>query len=480
MDSFEKFDEYFKEGLHDYGVKPSAEIWDRMEDSLPTGMPWYVNPYFRGSAIVVLSFLSIGLTYFISNYQIEASIKKIDKEANVTTAFVKQKPTQTLESIVSNPIELLAELPTPDAHKKMDLVVRQASNTQPLSKKKELTKVGQTEVVKEEIATLSVASKETKSTTPLKTSFKATVQNVFPSKFFIANQQLLANKSAFLEPSIEILTLNYKVSDPNLYSLATLPAKSSKKPTLEFDINDRMVDDRMMVEAATQEEMPSPPIAESDVKDKKGKGWYAGTMYQTQSAFLINQREQESEEVILPVQDLDQNTQIGNAYGVVLGYNFGKSTGIQLEWILNSQQNMEFERGNADMRVNQDMAYRHNLNYMLFPVLFKYSKSFQSKLTKNQMSFNQLVGFQYGYLSSAEVTLGGEAVKSDWLNRSNLGLVVGMDYDVYFTRNAHLSLGARSTVAKSIYNIDGLLDNDRLYNVLLGLNASFRYRFNKQ
>jgi len=177
---------------------------------------------------------------------------------------------------------------------------------------------------------------------------------------------------------------------------------------------------------------------------------------------------------------LSPNLDFGTSYGLALSYDFTPNYGIQLEWIIDSKQGQKYynfrPQNNAKMRHNYTDI---NLRYTHFPVLFKYKFNRYSDLTKQPSVINYLVGFQYGWLKSAEINMDNPVIQNDLLKKNSFGFVLGMDYDLYLTKNYLFSVGARSSLSTNSNSLVSLPFGQKTKNLLFGIKAGLTYRFGK-
>jgi len=449
----EQFDKYFQSTLAEHEVKPPADVWEEVETQLPI-RPLNYKRWLVGTALFML-LLSVGSMTFFNNYQIE-----INQKTRNHLAFEHTHTTTSTNFIQRNQPDnsFFKEFASSFNLGKQRLLNRlNAINTSILSESdtNSTNNSNKNEFANKHNGVVGIGSKNVNDLKNISKSrhhnwlFK---QNSLPTLFdFVQFNNRLDNILA--KPSY---TLASKRTPDTVIELAKLDGID------EIELN----------------ELTIAPLTDFIKQNEKNasKGWYSGPTYQTQWSWLVNQNtKNESQSSSANV--LSQKALPGNAFGVMVGYDFNKKASIQMEWILNSEHGFDFIRTNR--RGETTYEYRQNLNYMLFPIMFKYRKQYDKQLFGKTMALNHLVGLQYGYLREAHAYINDEYIKADWQDRSNVGLVVGMGYDVYLSSQANFSIGARSTFGKSLYNLEGIFNDDQLYNVHFGINASLRYNFNK-
>ncbi|MFK7903522.1 MAG: hypothetical protein AB8B69_00280, partial [Chitinophagales bacterium] len=170
----------------------------------------------------------------------------------------------------------------------------------------------------------------------------------------------------------------------------------------------------------------------------------------------------------------------GHTYGLAMGYEFSDRWGVQVEWVVNSEQGQKFAKQGrnfaaSNSKTNTDI----NLNYTYFPVLLKYRNQKMFSLTKQPLVINYIAGIQYGMLKSAEINIENPIVQEDLLQLSSWGFVWGLDYDFYLNKNYFLTFGARTSLSTSsdAKNKPVFPTTNTSNRLLIGLRASFNYHF---
>jgi len=171
---------------------------------------------------------------------------------------------------------------------------------------------------------------------------------------------------------------------------------------------------------------------------------------------------------------------MGTTYGFSLGYDFSHRYGIEAEFILKSRQGQEYrELRYGKIPVNGEV----NLDYLLVPVLFKYKWTKASPRSLNPRVLNLIAGIQYGRLRHAEVVQNGLDLEkvSELFNRDELGLLLGIEYDLFVHPKYFLSMGARASISTDAGAFPYFnSEKTGTYNMLIGMNASFNYLVQKR
>ncbi len=160
-------------------------------------------------------------------------------------------------------------------------------------------------------------------------------------------------------------------------------------------------------------------------------------------------------------------------YGFSVGYDFPRF-GIEAEWLMQSRQTQDF----WELRYGKILlSGTVNIEYMHFPVMFKYKFTrIPSHSTKPQV-LNLVTGLQYSRLRNMELLdegLNMEKVAS-LINTNELGLLVGLEYDIFLHRNYFLSMGVRASISSDAAAFPYVNSNTGTYNLLVGANASLNF-----
>lgn len=448
---FEKFDDYFKQGLEDFEQTPPPQIWEQIAPELPvyTPTPFYTQKrVWAGIAVCMLLLLSSTL-YFFNNYSIEASFNIHPKNTQEHTSFshINISPTNS-NSTSKRTHDLLGE------------------NCEEAASQNLLASTDPNVVV-------SKVAKDNSLFTPTSNAGKAHFYK--PALF---NNLLGANLGFTVSQSKPIVVINSSsdidanVSSEKIQNQSTLV---SKRTTIPYLATLQSIPQKDLKNTALAQKEPNlqPKLKTLASSTAKTTGFSVGAFAQYQNVWTLNKAPKESAKNGYT----KYSPGYGYAYGFSLSYDFSNTTGIQAEWIVNSSvsQNAEYhDGGNVYYGKSQGQ-------YMQFPVLFKYKKTKQSKLTNQAVVLNHLVGLQYGYLKSSPSILlnNTENPTSDEFRiDNNFGLVLGMGYDVYLSPRTMFSLAARTSFNRRINSFHKFINETHPnINVLFGVQASMKYRF---
>lgn len=447
---YEKFDEVFKNGLQDYQVSPPVGLWDKIAPEIPAAVtpptPIYKQPRFWTAASIFMLLLLSGTAYFFSNYSIE--INPIDESEE------KLEFKEDTETTPPNETALLQH------HEQATALMAMVDNTLALP----ITTTSTNQV-----------------STPVKTQNNSYKQNTTlnsNNNTASFNKALLFNQLLGFTPSFEsrnFIAYTPKENKNNTvetFSTVTESAASAstsiqvlqafQKALTPFEATHIEGEDLALTQPVSKSSIEILPPAMKNVS-----GFHIGTFSQYHGVFTLNKIANAANKNEM----ITYHPGSGYAYGVSLGYDFNNNTGIQAEWVVNASMVQQAEyQGYIQNKINE---------YAQFPVLFKYRKAHQSRLTKNTMVLNHLIGFQYGYLKSSQ-TNGISSTSDEFQVDNNLGLVLGMDYDVYLGNSTLFSLGVRSSFNRRINSFSKIINETTPnINVLFGIQAGIKYRFNK-
>jgi hypothetical protein len=207
------------------------------------------------------------------------------------------------------------------------------------------------------------------------------------------------------------------------------------------------------------------------------KGLYVGAEY----AFTGTRMFQKNS-VFYPLlaNDAKYNMQAGRQYGIKVGYHFNHRMALELGWIVSSTQGQRFS---DNLYGKIPVSGSINLNYTQVPLLFKYKFARMSGLTKQPVSLNVIGGIAYSHLKSSEMNLNTDRLEniSQMVTRNELGVIVGLEYDVYLYQNLFVTFGTRTAIFADTQLFKGYEKEEaRMYNFTLGASAAIHYQLPKR
>ncbi len=478
MGNYDKFDDLFRSKLENFKVKPPETVWANVKAEIPKPKPFYEKWSFAGGVIGTFVLLLMSSAYFFWNYSIQINPRLAE-------------PMQQKDYLGKTSNYAKASL--------SDILKNNASSTNIITHTPKNPSINDANSI--ENANLLVNAHTSAE------HFQTTPQlNTLDAPKSTSNTNLRQTTLAILNFLQELNT--YRINRFNLFSdneLSSLDVSSlQQNMTFDKESNDAIPLDNA---SNTTESTPSPhsqalssttklflnklenisteqlqldfqrPIGISTSprislpQMSKENRWFAGSFFQYQGTLSLSKQTASEDEVAY-----QQKPYFGNSYGVALGYNFSPKFGIQTEWSLNTSHGDRKEYTSTE-NITQNILVKNN--YFNIPIMLRYRHRLNNKTKRNPIVMNHLVGFQYGYLKSSDIFVDNVVFPSDeLLNRSQLGFVLGLDYDFFFNQNTSFTFGARSTFSRGINSLDQFVNSpSSSVNVLLGINASLRYSF---
>jgi hypothetical protein len=137
---------------------------------------------------------------------------------------------------------------------------------------------------------------------------------------------------------------------------------------------------------------------------------------------------------------------VGTAVGFSLGYDFTDRAGVQVDVMLSSSEGQRFSVMTEEGLVTSSAK----ANYLRIPVLYKKRFVRQSDILNTPVALSYVAGLQYGRLNWVSSEPQNDMLDLTDFNTQELGVVMGLEYDVHFAKNYVVSLGARAAVNNDI------------------------------
>lgn len=170
-------------------------------------------------------------------------------------------------------------------------------------------------------------------------------------------------------------------------------------------------------------------------------------------------------------QDMEYHFEYDVAYLLSGGYNFSRKWGMETELTLARQRQTFIDKSNRKIMLEGNI----NLTYLQFPLLVKYKWSKVSGLTQQPVVMNFMLGPAYTRLLQANYTVNHESFDRKQVNfaRNELGMMMGMEYELYLNRHFFIALGARAGISTDIRSFPYVhADRINTLNAFVGLDAS--------
>ena len=204
----------------------------------------------------------------------------------------------------------------------------------------------------------------------------------------------------------------------------------------------------------------------------KLKGLYVGLIGSVNTVWILNQNTYGQ----WGKYELAYKVKLGYSYGGLIGYDIGNRFGIQLEYHYRSQQGQDYQ----DRIKRKNYTRLVNLQYENIPLIFKVKIPTISKEFDRPASVNFIFGAQYSILKYANQKVNNQEIEiSERFNRSDLALIIGLEYNAYITNRLFFSAGLRGTFgvmdinAKDWENANGTKSST---NSAVGVNVGLNYK----
>ena len=210
------------------------------------------------------------------------------------------------------------------------------------------------------------------------------------------------------------------------------------------------------------------PIIESNFSG--GYKFYFGANYTYNSTWILNQNTYGQ----FGKYELNYKKDFGSGYGFDAGIDFKNKYGIQIGYIINSEEGQKYQ----DIIKHQNTSRTVSLKYSKIPLIIKL-KSYISE-SENPIIFNLCLGAQYGFLKSANDNVNGINTDIfDKVKKNEFGIILNLESDFYLNKFMFLTFGFNTSIGNDInppdWRASGL--NGASHNLLLGLNLGLNYCF---
>lgn len=442
----------FRRAFMNHEVEPSPKVWQNVSRRLPISLVLKRHLTMLSRVAAVLLVFMFGMMLFDQfsnpftrgNNDIQADVNDISKDANLTEQSGLDVPsTSNKPSTTDFTPQQTVDAPSTQVRPRIPNVLKEAQ-----AERASFVPVNET----------NISSKDNKDANNGRTAVQQALENASETK-------KLETKTA-----VPIAALN---------SIRPLDARDFVNGTINSSV---LVSDEIAVSNALSgfiENISLERRAEKEIAANKDEffrkeamnyqGWYVSASTQWSNSWILSN---------------DISEQMGTAADYALDY--GKMFGLSGGYKLNNKLAVEFGVNYS----TQGQRYREILNgeritcadltYVQVPIAVKYRKNEIS--SEKPASVSYVAGIQYGRAvqsPSFVSTLNGEPVNAPAVNQNlfvtnELGVVAGLDYDVYLNKNWSLSVGGRASVGTEVSQ---MFANGSSYNALFGVRAGVNYRF---
>ncbi len=446
-------DQVFKRAFTNYEVEPSPEVWNNVSRRLPISLVLKRHLTMLSRVAAVLLVFMFGMM-LMDQFNIPFVSRNNDIKAEVN---------DPLED--ANPKELSGwDVPSTPHKKSTDFTPQQTVEVQSTNVRRAIPKVlkeasrgDDTEFVPVNETNISSINKK-----DVVNGRDAVLQKLDnPSS---ENVKELKSKEAVPIASIDYLRPLEAVDFRNGVISPSLPSDEiAVSNALSGFIQNLSLEKRAEQEIESQKD----EIFRNDAMTYQG--WYVGGATQWSNSWVLSS---------------DISDQMGTAADYALDY--GKMFGLNVGYKFNTHLALELGINHS----TQGQRYREILNgeritsadltYVQVPVTVKYRRNEIS--SERVASLSYVAGLQYGrslYSPRLTSSFNGEpadvpAVNQSLFVKNELGVVAGLDYDVFLNRNWSLSIGGRASVGT---DLSQMFANGSSYNALFGVRAGVNYRF---
>lgn len=438
-------DSIFRKNLRDYKVEHSDELWDKIQTNLDKNDAQHQAGTYNWSKIrksiltaaAVLFFIISGSVFYVINT--DQNPQQLAKNE-----VMDSKKTSNIENKINSPLA--------------------NTSLEKISKSEDRISIPKVQGIQEK--------KIEYSENP--TSTKRSIEELASISSQISNKDVsIANSKSLIHLKEMPLVNNANDRDDRRDNLSKIPsALPLQYMTLE--------DNYELVNSIKDKEFTAREVRKYKENSLGLKGAYIGVEGQINNTWILTSNLKTEQDAVQT--SLDENKTVAynfsftKGYGIRGGYDFNSRIGVESK-ILKNQIKQEY----TETKEGYNYFRNTELNYIQIPLSFKYKWSRLSSLTKYPMVMNYKIGLQYAYLTDATVNLNNEFIPiKDILRKQDMGLVAGIDYDIFFNQKSFVSIGTNLYYGSNLNAFPYLVsDKDqKTNNLAIGLNLSLNYKFN--
>lgn len=457
------FDKIFRDKLTGLETTPGVHNWEIIDAQLKSDKPnrWLMLTKVMGVA-ATLTFLAAAYVLF-SNYNNTNQTNNIaivgDQNLHSTSYLAYTLGTNTQPQVIIK--EIYKEVPVEKLVTTVEYIVKEVPVEVPV----EVRVPYAVEVPAsnpEALAAITIDPKIAKS----KIRDNSAVVSALPS---IDNDfNVLANNNS-------VVSLQDKTEDFDAQKLAEIVQALNRSMRSVGSSNGSMMALTGAVPSFNNNHLSNKELADNIINAKMNNtnGFHFGATSAFNNTWILSKKGSISNSE----NEIGYKPYYGGQYGVTMGYSFGNKYGLQLDWIMNSNHGQNF----SEVINGKETTSSIKLNYMHIPVLFKYKWNQFSQLTKKPVILNYIFGVQYSALKSVASQVDDSVISLSDLQRDHdWGVVIGLDYDIFLSRNYYVSVGARSTYGSDFGSFGPMFNkpaSTKTDNLSVGLTASMNYMF---
>lgn len=271
-------------------------------------------------------------------------------------------------------------------------------------------------------------------------SVAAFLNDVSPSRILAAHEAVRRPAASATEnfvstqpeiPASSVLIVN---TDASAAHDAVLPHQAAMTPAPSVGFVKSLGTEAL---PADQISLETPDLTLGSVEVESAHGFRIGGLAGVNNTWLFAQPDAPASSEIA-----GYTPTLGGSVGVSVAYDFTPSAGIEVDIICSSSEGQSYDLVSEEGQTTTQVK----VNYLRIPVLYKKRFTQNSELLNTAVSINYLAGLQYGRLNWVNADPEHQVLEESDLNKQELGVVVGLEYDIYFAQNYVLTLGGRAAV----------------------------------
>lgn len=441
-------DDLIRENLSDFKQTPSPDIWERIESELYppaiTNPPKTYRTYFKYASALLVFLGSSALALIFTQQNSDSA-----NAARGYDPVIHAAPYGTLQlrnSQANTPVLAYAD----------DIPVH--TNTIQANQVRHATQNTNTVIAEVPVSEMEDITSN------------SSLQNA-DTDIITATRDASDNASIFTNEHIERIIDNINTATESVVMSSTIPVEEDASIIAPSLNKVDKIESRYFTANTGDEEVKQSYYQDADDYSPqihlKGISFGVAGSY-NQTSVLENSNIFKGEKPIQP------SLKFGTSKGVSFSYNFSNKFGIQAEYIYNSVQGQNYVLSEDENIIQKTLA----LYYNQIPVTLKLKVPRIAGITQKPFVTNYIAGIQYDMLSEYRVPQEKRISPPDDLFRDDaVSLVLGIDYDIYLSRQTYITLGARTSISNDISTHQYPLDDYAKHNFVFGLRAGFNYTF---
>lgn len=202
------------------------------------------------------------------------------------------------------------------------------------------------------------------------------------------------------------------------------------------------------------------------------KGFYIGPYVGVNYTWLSVSKKYQDKDY--RVENVKYNFSFGKSYGFSLGYDISKHWGVAADFGMATLNQTYFERP-SDKIMNERSV---RLNYWQLPIYVKYKCNIGNRLQHRPIVVGGLIGPQVTFLNSSKtIDNGVEKQINQRINQQEFGLAGIVDADFFINKNLFLTLGLKGSFGTNLSGFPRLQGPDKKDPISYQLGVFTRFNF---